>query len=159
VVPKFVPDNIGLLRRNAWMPLANSSVTDGRARGRGKLIVKTGPLWLTFWYLAFFRLLFSCVSRGVFCFLSYSINIHNIQIHYHFLTFFGVLASGPPTLTSEPPSAKLCPLWLKPPVTPLLANPGWKTQVYVKLVIWCDFGHDKGLCLIFINFVEKTLKS
>jgi len=34
------------------------------------------------------------------------------EIHCHFLTFFWVLASGPP-------SAKLCPPWFKPLVTPL----------------------------------------
>jgi len=40
------------------------------------------------------RLLFFAFF-GLFSFFLASIVIHDIQIHYHFLTFFGVLARGP----------------------------------------------------------------
>jgi len=39
---------------------------------------KNRPLLLTFWYLVFFNLLFLCVFRDVFVFLS-SMDIHDIQ--------------------------------------------------------------------------------
>jgi len=51
------------------------------------------------------------------------------EIHYHFLTFFWVLASGPHPVTSGPPSAKLCSPWLKPLVTPLSMHMGCGTMV------------------------------
>jgi len=53
---------------------------------------------------------------GVFSVFLAIIDIHDIKVHYS-LTFFGMLASDSPTLTSGPPSAKLCPpgsnLWLR----------------------------------------------
>jgi len=55
----------------------------------------------------------------VFSFFLASIDIHDLQIHYHFFTFLCVLASGPPTVTSGPPSAKLFSTLLKPLVMPL----------------------------------------
>ena len=50
-----------------------------------------------------------CIFRGVFAFAA-NIDIHDIRIHYHFVTFFWVLASEPPLVASGPPSAKCCPL-------------------------------------------------
>ena len=81
-------------------------VTDRGARGEP-------PPWqakcknraLFSWHFDSIRefVVFFCVFQGVFFFLS-SMNIHNILI--------------PPTVTSGPPSAKLCLPWLKPLATP-----------------------------------------
>ena len=84
----------------------------GGARGRsappGKLNVKTGPSLADI-------LIF---IRGVFVFLA-NIGIHDIWVDYHFLAFFWVLASGPPTMTNGPPPVEFCSPWLKPLATPL----------------------------------------
>ena len=56
----------------------------------GKLNVKTGPPLADitiFSNILVFTGLFFCVFRTVFVFLA-SVDIHDIQIHYHFLTFF-----------------------------------------------------------------------
>jgi len=54
-----------------------------------------------------------------FCFLA-GIDIHDIRIHYYFLTFFfSVFASGPPYGGQWAPSATFHTSWLKPLVTPL----------------------------------------
>ena len=93
----------------------------GANRPPGKLNVKTGPPLLN---ILIFRMLYFvvfCVFWGVFVFLSSMDDGHlrHPDMHYHFLTFFWILASGSPTVTSGPPSAKLCPSWLKPLVAPL----------------------------------------
>jgi len=70
----------------------------GRAAPPGKLNVKTGPPSADIWYLVFFWFSVRCCFLrflGVFAFLA-SIDIHDIRIHYHFLTFFLVSASGSP---------------------------------------------------------------
>jgi len=65
-------------------------------------------------YLASFRFSVGCwflrFSGGVAFFASK--DIRNIRIHYRFLTFFWVLASGLPTVASGPTSAKFYPHWL-----------------------------------------------
>jgi len=58
-------------------------------------------------HLVFSRLLFLALSR---CFRVLASKDIYIRIHHHFLTFFWVFASGPPTMASGPPSAKFCPL-------------------------------------------------
>jgi len=74
---------------------------------------KSGPLLANifiFSILLFFsRLFFAFFS--VFCFLA-NIDIHDLRIHYHFLTFFLVLANASPTAASGPPSVKFSPLEL-----------------------------------------------
>ena len=65
--------------------------------------------------LSLIRLLF---FLDVFVFLA-GVDIHDIRIHYHFLTLFWELARGPPTVASVSHSATFCTLWLKPLVTPL----------------------------------------
>jgi len=80
-----------------------------------KLNTKTGPplahIHIFRILLVFCGLLFFGVFQGVFVFLA-SIDIHNMRIHYPFLTFFWVLASGPPTvgpfqLSFAPPGTNL----------------------------------------------------
>ena len=65
--------------------------------------------------LVFFWFLVGCFFRLSLCFpviSGLSIDI-NIRIHYHFSTFFRLLAGGPH-------SAKFPTPWLKPLVTPLV---------------------------------------
>jgi len=73
--------------------LSTSGVTDG-VQGdlpHEKLYVKTRPrladILIFSILLVFCRLLFFCVFRGVFVFLA-SIDLHDIRIYHHFLTFF-----------------------------------------------------------------------
>ena len=48
---------------------------------------------------------------GVLSFYLASMDIHDNRIHYYFLIFFWVLASGPHTLAVIPPSPKFHPDW------------------------------------------------
>ena len=101
----------------------------GRSAPPGKLNVKTGsPLAEILMFiilLAFSWLLFFCIFRDVFVFLA-SLDIHDIQLHYRFLTFLWVLASDPLTVANGLPSAKFCP----PPLTQPLATPLAKTSYF-----------------------------
>jgi len=96
---------------------ARSGVTDGGARGGASLLpsklnVKNGPpsvdTLIFSILLVFSRLSFFCVFRGVFVFLA-GIDIHDIRIHYHFLTFFLGVGEWPPNGGQWAPSAKFCP--------------------------------------------------
>jgi len=66
---------------------------------------------------------------GIFFVFLAVINIHDIQIQYHFLTFFGVLASGALRWPVDPFQPSFVP-WLKPLVTPLI---GWKRNCVLVL--------------------------
>ena len=63
---------------------------------------------LTFWYLVFFNLLFLRFSGCFRCFIWYE-HPRRSEIHYHFLTFFRVLASGPLQLSFAPRFKPLVP--------------------------------------------------
>jgi len=94
-----------------------SSITDGEQRDEpppGKLDVKTGPLLA---HILIFRILWfsvRCCLRfsGYFQFILASIDMHNMRIHYHFLTFSLSVGHGGLQLIFPP--------YHKPPVTPLV---------------------------------------
>jgi len=65
--------------------------------------------------LVFSRLLYFAFFR-IFSFFLAGIDIRDTRIHYHFITFFWVLAGSPPTVGWGPPSAKFFPPLHKPPL-------------------------------------------
>jgi len=126
---KFVPKRFPSVVQGLLKPDANNAEThtqrrnwqggNGAIRTPGKLNVKTGTplvdilifsvLWVVFFLrfsecFRFFKLVYTSTTSR-FPIISY--------------LFFLVLASGPPTVTTWPLSAKLCRPWLKTLVMPL----------------------------------------
>jgi len=84
-----------------------------RARGQAppsKVNVRTEtPLVEIFIFSILYFVVF-CVFRGVFVFFIWYGHPRHPDIHYHFLTFFWVLARGPLSVNSGPISPQLSPL-------------------------------------------------